>query len=112
MLNGIFKITFRGSADWGMGILILKDGIVTGADVGGIKYDGKYKENKNCIEINLELTVPPGATLVMGTPPQSKEYTIPIILSVNKKDIEKNETILLELPQGPVNVIFNCLRNL
>lgn len=42
MIDGIYQITFRGAADWGIGILHLKDRVITGADVGGVLYDGAY----------------------------------------------------------------------
>lgn len=112
MFDGIYKITFRGAADWGMGVLILKDGIVTGADVAGALYDGTYLEHSDSISVKINLTVPPGVTLVMGTPPQSKEYSFQFDISLSKKSIETSQTILVQLPQGPVNVIFQLLRNL
>jgi hypothetical protein len=60
MLDGIYSITFRGRADWGMGI---QRGVVTGADVGGVLYDGRYVENGPDLQLDLTLTVPPGGTL-------------------------------------------------
>lgn len=112
MFDGIYQITFRGAADWGMGILILKNGVVTGADVGGVLYDGNYMEKDRNLEVNLILTVPPGVTLVMGTQPQSKEYNFPFKLSLSEQDMKTKIPVLIQLPQGAVNVIFNCLRNL
>ncbi|MCH7500680.1 MAG: hypothetical protein IH886_11830 [Nitrospinae bacterium] len=112
MVDGIYQITFRGAADWGVGMLILKDGTVTGADVGGVLYDGTYTDQGSKISVNLALTVPPGVTLVQGAPPQSKEYKFDFKLSLDKKVIETKEPVLVQTPQGPVNVIFNRLRNL
>lgn len=110
MVDGFYQITFRGTADWGMGMLILKDGVITGADVGGVLYDGTYKEHKDKISSKITLTVPPGATLVTGTLPQPKEHKFDFELSLNKKNIETKEPVLVHLPTGPVNVIFNLLR--
>ncbi len=112
MVDGIYQITFRGAADWGVGMLILKDKTVTGADVAGVLYDGTYSEQGDNISVNLTLTVPPGVTLVQGTSPQPKEYNFDFELSLNKKVIETREPVLVQMPQGPVNVIFNCLRSL
>lgn len=112
MVDGIYQITFRGTADWGMGMLLLKDEEITGADVSGALYDGTYSEQEDEIAIKITLTVPPGATLVTGTPPQSKEYKFDFELSLDKKDIDTKAPVLVQLPQGPVNVIFNRLRNL
>ena len=112
MVDGIYQITFRGAADWGVGMLILKGGTVTGADVAGVLYDGTYSEQGEKLSVNLTLTVPPGVTLVQGTAPQSKEYNFNFVLTLDKKDLETKQPVLMDLPPGPVNVIFNCLRKL
>ncbi len=112
MLDGIYSITFRGAVDWGMGLLILRKGLVTGSDVGGVHYDGRYRDLGSAVEINLTMTVPPGATLVQGTPAQPTAYTVPVNVTIPKTDIESRQPVLLELPQGPVNIIFRRLREL
>jgi len=112
VIEGIYQITFRGAADWGMGMLVLKEGTITGADVGGILYDGTYSDRDDNIEVNITLTVPAGATLVQGTPPRPTEQKVPFTASFRKPDIENRQPILVVLPPGPVNVIFNRLRKL
>ena len=112
MLDGIYSIVFRGADDFGMGILILNSGNILGADVGGIQYDGKYSESNDVVEVDLTMTVPPGATLVQGTKAQSLVYTIPVKTTVPKNAFEQNQPVLLQLPPGPVNVIFRRLRKL
>lgn len=111
MREGIYQITFRGAADWGMGMLVLKDGTITGADVGGILYDGIYHDKGDNIEVNVTLTVPAGTILVQGTPPRSMEQKIPFTATISKQDLENRQPILIVLPPGPVNVIFNRLRS-
>ena len=112
MVDGIYLMTYRGAADWGSGMLLLQNGMVTGADVAGIQYDGSYVETSDSIEVNLVLTVPPGASLVQGVPAQPFTYKIPIKSVLPKSAITKLEPILMELPPGPVNVIFKKLRDL
>ena len=43
-MDGIYSVTFRGAVDWGIGMLVLRKGVVTGADAGGIYYDGHYRD--------------------------------------------------------------------
>lgn len=111
MMDGFYSITFRGAADWGMGMLVLLKGIATGADSGGVLYDGRYEERNDGIEVNLTLTVPPGAMLVQGTPVQSKSYTIPLQASFSKEAIETGQPTLIKMQQGPINVIIRRLRS-
>lgn len=111
-LDGIYLITFRGAADWGIGMLVLQNGVVTGADAAGVLYDGDYEAQGSLVNIELRLTVPAGVSLVQGTPVQPKTYTVPAKISVDRNAFDSQETVLLELPPGPVNVIFQRLRSL
>ena len=110
MIDGIYQITFRGAVDWGIGILHLKDEVITGADVGGVLYDGVYSGQGEKFKFDLTCTVPPGVSLVQGTPPQSNEYSFKFSLDLAKKDLESQQPVLIQLPPGPVNVIFKRLR--
>ena len=112
MVDGIYEITFRGAADWGMGILILKDETITGADVGGALYDGTYSDQGGDILVQITLKVPPGVTLVQGTPPQPQEYSFDINTTISKQTLDDRQAVTIDLPPGPVNVIFNRLREL
>ena len=112
MVEGIYSITFRGSADWGIGMLLFQRGIILGADVSGVQFDGVYRDDGEALHVDLTMAVPPGVMLVMGGPPQSKPYSIPVEAKVPKICLETQEPLLLNLPPGPVNVIFKRLRKL
>lgn len=112
MLDGIYAITFRGAADWGMGLLVLYKGTITGADVGGALYDGKYIDQGDTIQVDMVMKVPPGVTLVQGTAPRSTAYEVPFNVVIDKKAFENNQPVLVNLPPGPVNVIFKRLRTI
>ena len=111
-MDGIYSITFRGAVDWGIGMLVLRKGIVTGADAAGVYYDGHYRDSGSAVEFNITMTVPPGVTLVQGTAARSDVYRTSFNASILKTDIAESRTIELELPQGPVNAIFYKLREL
>lgn len=112
MSDGIYSITFRGASDWGMGMLILQRGIVVGSDAGGVQYDGAYQDVGDSISFRITMTVPPGVPLVQGIPTRPQTYTVPIEVTIPKRAIESSQPILLQLPPGPVNVIFRRLRSL
>lgn len=111
MIDGIYSITFRGAADWGIGLLHLQGGLITGADAGGIKYDGSYTISGESVAFHLQMKVPPGATLVQGTPARSMEYTVPVHAVIPRRAFKTGEPVRVELPPGPVNVIFLLLRS-
>ena len=111
-VDGIYSITFRGAADWGMGLLMLQNKAITGADVGGITYDGTFEEKNDSVIVNMQLTVPPGVTLVQGTRPHPEVTTFPFKATIPKRAIDTHEPVLVQMPIGPVNVIFKRLRSL
>ncbi|MCH7889307.1 MAG: hypothetical protein IIA00_08530 [Proteobacteria bacterium] len=111
-ISGIYSITFRGVADWGMGLLLVQNNRITGADVGGVLYDGSITEAGSDILFDLVLTVPPGATLVQGIPASPDVQKVPFSAKIPAKALETQEPVRIEMPIGPVNVIFKCLRSL
>ncbi|MBF0449009.1 MAG: hypothetical protein HQL67_12470 [Magnetococcales bacterium] len=110
--EGFYSIQFRGSSDYGFGVIILDTNMVIGADVGGVLYDGNYTLNDNTheIDLNVTLTVPAGIALVMGVPPRHEDYTIPIVTSI-PRDLGQEKPVLLQTDFGPVNVIFKKIRD-
>lgn len=112
MIDGIYSITFRGSDDWGMGMLIFQNGTIVGVDAGGVEFDGQYHLGPTGVEVTATMTVPAGATLVQGTKAQPFPYEIPFTLMVPRSAFDNGQPVLLELPPGPVNVIFRRLRKL
>jgi hypothetical protein len=112
VIDGIYSMTYRGAADWGIGMLILRRSTITGSDATGVLYDGTYQDNGDNLDIRLTMTVPPGVTLAQGTPAQPTAYSVPINLSIPTRALSTGETVLMELPPGPVNIIFRMLRSL
>lgn len=111
-MEGIYEIRFRGASDWGMGLLHLQGGKITGSDAGGVSYNGTYENQAGALFVKITLTVPPGATLVQGTAPQPRAYEVPFEAKIPKEALENQQPVLVSLPPGPVNVIFKKLRDL
>ncbi len=110
--EGFYSVTFAGHADYGFGIIILDTGVVIGADVGGVLYDGIYDFNHKTemLDVSVTLTVPPGVPLVMGVPPQTIEYKFKIVTSL-PRTLGNETPITIDTPSGPVNVIFKKIRD-
>lgn len=111
-MEGIYSITFRGAADWGIGMLLLRAGRLTGADSGGVLYDGTYQDTNGVVNVTAEMTVPPGSTLVQGIPARPVAYKVPFNAQVPRQSLLNGHPVLIQLPPGPVNVIFKFLRGL
>ncbi len=111
MVEGFYAIYYTGVAGSGLGILVLKDGIIVGADAFGGVYDGQYRENASTgmLEGKLKLSMPGGVPLVTGGPASPDPYTIefPLVLSPDRGD----KPVPVNLPTGPINVVFKKLRD-
>jgi hypothetical protein len=111
-MNGIYSITFRGANDWGFGMLLLRSGRIIGADVSGVLYDGTYRDERGAMAVNVTMTVPPGATLVQGGSPRPQPYTVKFDAMLPDHALKDGTPVLIQMPPGPVNVIFKFLRPL
>jgi hypothetical protein len=54
MQNGIYRVTFRSAQDQGKGIIVCKDGQITGGDSGFI-YNGSYQSHNNHFQAKLHV---------------------------------------------------------
>jgi hypothetical protein len=113
MTSGFFHIAFTGSAGSGFGILVFRDGIIAGADVGGALYDGNYTENSTTgdLEIRVTMAARAGITLVQTGVPLAEPTSVPITARVSQAELMSETPVLIESPIGPVNVIFRKIRD-
>lgn len=101
---------FTGRSGSGHAILVMKDGVIAGADACGITFDGTYKPSGETIHVSLNMTVPPGVTLVTGAVAgqepmtQELETALPV-------DFADGNAVPVKTPTGPVNVIFRRIRD-
>jgi hypothetical protein len=114
MINGIFRIAFTGANGSGFGVLVLREGIIAGADIGGAVYDGTYTENSAAKEIgiNVTMTAPAGVAPVQTGVPLAAPISVPITATIAQADINSDKPTLLQSPLGPVNVIFRKIRDI
>lgn len=89
MAEGFFRIAFTGKTGSGLGILVLHNGSVVGADTGGGTYDGSYTENPNtrALDFVITLTMPAGVAPVQTGIPLATPMSVPITASLLQDDI-------------------------
>lgn len=113
MLNGFYSLYYTGTVASGFAVIVLEDGVVTGADVTGGLFDGEYTINqeKSVFEGTIRMTVPAGISLVTGAPPSQTAYTQDIPLSL-PLDLNQGRPMLVHTSTGPVNLNMKKLRDL
>lgn len=113
MVEGIYRIAFTGVAGSGFGILLFKDGMLAGADVGGATYDGAYTEDAaaRSLDAKIMMRAPAGITPVQTGVPIAEPMSLPINGRL-PLDLGGGNPLRIETPLGPVNVIFSKIRDL
>ncbi|TAH37664.1 MAG: hypothetical protein EYC62_01905 [Alphaproteobacteria bacterium] len=109
--EGFYLVNFAGIDGEGLGMVVFDTGIVCGADVGGVRYDGTYIHNvkTDMLDIDITAKVPPGIPLVTGIPAQDKNYVFKVVGSL-PRNIGEETVIPLQTSFGPVNTVFTKLR--
>ena|ERR1700693_4619728 len=75
-LDGTYGFVYCGANDLGIGMFTIKDGQMTGIDMGGGRYTGTATEDaEGNITVEYSFGVPAGGVLVQGTAPQDIPYT-------------------------------------
>lgn len=109
-MQGFYALYYTGIAGFGHAVLVMNDGIITGADVTGGVYDGTYTVENDAIDIKVDFVVPSGATLVTGQSlMEPLKQSVTANLSLHFAD---GHPVPINTPMGPVNVIFKKLRSI
>jgi len=111
-MDGFFRIAFTGTAGSGFGMLTFHNGIIAGADMGGMLYDGTYMENPTTgdLDINVKMRAPAGVTPVQTGVTLTADATFPISAKLPRVAIDNEAPILLKTPLGPVNLVLRKIR--
>ncbi|WP_286909322.1 hypothetical protein [Roseovarius sp.] len=110
-MEGFYAVYYTGVSGFGHAILVINDGIVTGADATGGVYDGKYTVGDDGeFDIEVTLTAPAGVTLVTG---QSLTEEFSQIISAKLlAGFADGQPMSVQTPMGPVNAIFKKVRGM
>ena len=114
MLEGFFRVAFTGATGVGLGILVLRQGRVVGADAGAAVYDGSYTEIDagSVVEFDVTMNIPAGVAPVQTGLALGSPISVPIKASIPLENIEKQIPTLVNMSLGPVNLILTKLRDL
>lgn len=110
-MEGIYAMYFTGSTGSGQGLLIMKNGVIVGADVSGGVYDGSYtQEPDRTLDVKIHLKLPPGAALVTGASAGTTPMEVDIATKL-PENFSSGQALAIKTPTGPVNIIFKRLRD-
>jgi hypothetical protein len=109
----IYAAYFSGLTGASLGLFFIGDGVVAGADVGGIAYDGNYSVNASGDLVGtLAFVVPAGSPLITGftaEPNSPVKIEMPLSLPACFYD---GRVVRISTPTGPVNARFERIRDI
>ena len=110
--NGIYLGYFTAELGNSMGIFLIKDQIVSGADMGGGTYDGtlEFIEDENVLQGEIEFRTKDGGVTITGAVsdlPVQFRTQVKLELPLESKSFHRLETMT-----GPINVRFEKVRDL
>ena len=110
-MNGIFALYYTGGEGSGEALLVIKEGIVCGADVAGGLMDGTIEQKpEGHFQIDITHVVPVGAWLVTGPAAEDEPITQKISGSL-PSNFADGHTVRIETQFGPVNAVFQRIRD-
>jgi hypothetical protein len=112
MPKNLYAAYFTGAAGSSLAMFMIGDGLISGADVGGLKYDGTLVEQPDGnFKGAVKYFVPTTANLVTGgSVDKDTEIAIEIEFPPNFGD--GKSVFRIDTPLGPVNARFEHLREM
>ena len=109
-MNGIYTAYLTGKAGNNLALLLLKDGIVSGADLVGGLFDGTYTLNEGgSVSLNLQITVPAGFPTLTGQPPEKEAKTVSFAATLPQNFLML-PFVRIDGETGPVNAAIKKIR--
>lgn len=111
MAGSIYLAYFAGITGNSMAMFFIGDGVLSGADIGGMLYDGTYTEAEDgSAKGVVSLVVPAGSQLITGLRAEKEQIlTVPVHFPPNFDD--GNAISRIETPVGPIHARFQRLRS-
>jgi hypothetical protein len=105
-MNGTYGFVYSGSRGVGLGVLTIRDSVVTGCDTGGAKYSGRMIEDASgSFTLNFEMFVPAGTVLIQGASEQEMSYTKSNLSIPLRRNFDDGEPIRVFVPPGYLNLM-------
>ena len=112
-LDGIYTAYFTGTHGQSLAMIIFREGVILGSDIGGGQYDGSYvlDENRKIVNIDLEFKGLAGELTITGVAATDTPITS-IVRFQLPVPIRSEQIHRIETPIGVINARFELMRNL
>lgn len=111
-IDGFYVAYFSGSSGTSMGMFVFREGVFTGADIGGGQYSGEYSLNdgdQTRVSVNVNFLLAPGHLSITGVSadiqPLNVAMNFELPIEFSKDDVHRIET-----PLGPINAKLHKVR--
>ncbi len=112
MIEGIYAAYFAGAGGNGMGMFVFLNGVIAGADISGLNFEGNYEATDDGFIVGtVNYEMPPNSASVTGAVAKDRPIAISVPIKL-PQDIDPDETYRLETPIGPLSARFKKLRAL
>ena len=109
-MEGIYAMHYIGSKVSGHAVLVMKNGLIAGADSIGGTLDGTFEEvDDHKFKISLTLQMPVGSRLLNGGIVE-KENMSQNFTKTLSENFGNGYPIGIQTSEGPINVVFKRLR--
>lgn len=105
MIDGIYTVYMTGTAGQTMAMFVFRDGVIAGADLIGLSFDGEYEVNENTAVGSVHYRMPANSISITGAQFDQPSETISVPISLPTK-LDAEATYRIETPIGPVNAKF------
>lgn len=107
-----FYNAFMSAADGqGFVMFVFKDGVISGADPLGVKFDGTYIKSETGFFAKIIVSVPAHGEVIQGAKagPEGMQYPVELVLEPN---FWEKPFVEVSTPLGKVNARFERLRGI
>lgn len=111
-INGFYAGYMTGVGGSGVAIFAFQNGVIVGADMGGVLFDGSYApDDEGSLVGRVVVNVPEGVTVIQGVtaPAGGLRYEVDLALS---PDFLTEPYIKIKTPIGSINARLQKLRDL
>lgn len=104
---------FSGATGHTMGMFVIGDGLLVGADFSGIRFDGSVSPAKDgSLEGLVRFIIPAGAQLITGLSASDSPQEVTAKIALPFEFDDGKHVVRIDTPAGPVNARFERLREI
>jgi hypothetical protein len=107
-MDGTYRFVYSGEVNVGIGVFVIKDNVIKGADLFGTRYRGQIAKDPEtgCLSVLLDMLVPAGTSLVQGSSFQELDRTKTEITLLLRPDFDNGKPIEVFISPGYVTLMI------